>query len=155
MLPAKGRYLVFDARRAANRVSKPAIAFPPRKLFMTMALTVSPLRALHYIKANYPTSVFLSAFHYLFDKFWTPPHVNLTEDEKLAETLAQATERPDGGRKLFTEEDVRRIMEARGSMKESVKKLTGEAVERGAFGAPWLWVTNGEGKAEAFFGSDR
>lgn len=120
-----------------------------------MAMTVSPLRALHYIKANYPPAVFISAFHFLFEKYWTPPHVNLTQDDKLAETLAQATETLEGGKKLFSEAEVKTIMEARGGMKESVKTLTGEAVERGAFGAPWLWVTDDEGKGEAFFGSDR
>ena len=122
---------------------------------MSMSMTVSPLRALHYIKLNYSTDVFLSAFHFLFDKFWTPPHVNLTVDKDLAETLAQATETPEGGKKLFTEEDVKRIMEGRSEMKDKVKELTGEAVEKGAFGAPWFWVTNDEGKEEAFFGSDR
>jgi len=27
--------------------------------------------------------------------------------------------------------------------------------EQGAFGCPWFWVTNSDGKAEPFFGSDR
>lgn len=26
---------------------------------------------------------------------------------------------------------------------------------KGAFGSPWFWVRNGEGKEEPFFGSDR
>lgn len=120
-----------------------------------MSMTISPLRALHFIKANYPTPVFISAFHYMFEQYWTPPHVNLTEDDKLEETLAQATETPEGGKKLFTQEDVKKIMEGRKEMKDKVKDMTAEAVEKGAFGAPWLWVTNDEGKGEAFFGSDR
>lgn len=120
-----------------------------------MSMTISPLRALHFIKANYPTPVFISAFHYMFEQYWTPPHVNLTEDDKLEETLAQATETPEGGKKLFTEDDVKKIMEGRKEMKDKVKDVTGEAAEKGAFGAPWLWVTNDEGNGEAFFGSDR
>jgi hypothetical protein len=27
--------------------------------------------------------------------------------------------------------------------------------KQGAFGCPWFWVTNSEGKSEPFFGSDR
>lgn len=30
-----------------------------------------------------------------------------------------------------------------------------KVLELGAFGAPWMWVKNGEGKEEPFFGSDR
>lgn len=86
---------------------------------------------------------------------WTPPHVNLVDDENLEAALVDATQRPDGGDKLFTGEDVKRIMAGREGKKEKVKEMTGEAVERGAFGAPWLWVTNGKGQTEAFFGSDR
>ncbi|CAM1505399.1 Fc.00g110360.m01.CDS01 [Cosmosporella sp. VM-42] len=152
-LPAKAKYLGKDSRRAARRVGLPHIKSP--KDLMSMAMTISPLRALHFIKANYPTATFLSAFHYLFDKFWTPPHVNLTQEPNLVEALTQATETPQGGRRLFTEEDVQKIMEGRAEMKDRLKNLTAEAVERGAFGAPWLWVTNDEGKTEAFFGSDR
>lgn len=120
-----------------------------------MTMTISPLRALHYIKENYPTTTFISALHYLFDKFWTPPHANLTEDPSLAATLAEATETPEGGPRLFSEEDVARIMAGRAEMKERLKKLTSEAVEKGAFGAPWLVATDADGKTDVFFGSDR
>lgn len=135
-------------------MSKPDIAFPKGD-FMAMSLTTSPLRALHFIKANYPTATFLSAMHFLFDRFWTPPHANVTDDATLAATLAAATETPAGGRRLFSDADVGRIMEARATMKDAVKKETARAVELGAFGAPWLWVTDAQGKGEAFFGSDR
>lgn len=40
-------------------------------------------------------------------------------------------------------------------VKDLLTAATGEALERGAFGAPWLWVTDGEGRGEPFFGSDR
>jgi glutathione S-transferase kappa 1 len=40
-------------------------------------------------------------------------------------------------------------------MKDLLTATTQEALDRGAFGAPWLWVTNEEGKSEPFFGSDR
>ncbi|KAF4981925.1 hypothetical protein FZEAL_2357 [Fusarium zealandicum] len=155
MLPAKAKYLDTDTCRAAERLSIPFKGSPP-DLF-SLAKTLSPLRALHYIKEHYPRSKFLAAFRFLFHKLWLPPHVNLAEDANLTAALAEATDELDGGSgvKLFTDEDVDKIMQGRASMKERVKNLTGEAVDKGAFGAPWLWVTNGQGKTEAFFGSDR
>ena len=83
--------------------------------------------------------------------------MNLAEDANLIAALSEATDELDGGsgKKLFTDEDVKKIMEGRESTKEKVKQLTAEAVDKGAFGAPWLWVTNRDGKSESFFGSDR
>ena len=47
----------------------------------------------------------------------------------------------------------------RSASNEEIKKQltanTEEAVRRGAYGAPWFWVQNGDGKEEPFFGSDR
>ncbi|RMJ05168.1 hypothetical protein CDV36_014157 [Fusarium kuroshium] len=155
MLPAKGRYLADDSRRAAARLSLPYQGSPPD--IFAIAKTLSPLRALQFIKENYPEPTFLATFRFFFHKLWLPPHVNLAEDANLIAALSEATDELDGGsgKKLFTDEDVKRIMEGREGMKEKVKMLTAEAVEKGAFGAPWLWVTNRDGKSEAFFGSDR
>ena len=153
MLPAKAKYLQRDTQRAADRVSKPNFRTP--RDFIKAALTTSAQRALHHIKANYPRATFISAWHFLFHKFWTPPNVNLTVEENLRAALAAATETPAGGRRLFSDEDVRGIMDGREGMKEALKKETGRAVELGAFGAPWFWVTDAQGKGEAFFGSDR
>lgn len=118
-----------------------------------MAMTASPLRALHYIKANYPSSTFLETMEIMFCCLWTAPHVNLTKDDQLVSTLAKAADAQ--GKLLFTDSDVKRIMEGRAEMKDVLKGKTEEAVKLGAFGAPWLWVVNEEGKGEAFFGSDR
>lgn len=129
---------------------------PPPNLF-AIAKTVSPLRALHFIKDKYPKTTFLAAIRFLFHKIWLPPHVNLAEDENLIAALKEATDELDGGsgKKLFSDEDVERIMKGRESMKERVKETTGEALKLGAFGAPWLIATRADGKSEAFFGSDR
>lgn len=93
----------------------------------------------------------------MFHKIWLPPHVNLAEDENLIAALKEATDELDGGsgKKLFSDEDVERVMNGRESMKERVKVTTGEALKLGAFGAPWLIATRADGKSEAFFGSDR
>lgn len=39
--------------------------------------------------------------------------------------------------------------------KDQLMAATKEATDRGAFGAPWLWMTNDAGDEEPFFGSDR
>ncbi|RKL41028.1 hypothetical protein BFJ72_g5923 [Fusarium proliferatum] len=155
VLKAKGKYLARDSFRAAERLGVPYQGSPPD--IVAIAKTVSPLRALHFIKENYPESAYLAAIRYLFHKIWLPPHVNLAEDEKLIAALKEATDELDGGsgKKLFSDEDVEKIMNGRESMKERVKDLTGEAVQKGAFGAPWLIVTRDDGESEAFFGSDR
>ncbi|KAG9505438.1 hypothetical protein J7337_002408 [Fusarium musae] len=155
VLKAKGKYLARDSFRAAERLGVPYQGSPPD--IFAIAKTVSPLRALHFIKDNYSESTYLAAIRFLFHKIWLPPHVNLAEDEKLIAALKEATDELDGGsgKKLFSDEDVEKIMNGRESMKERVKDLTGEAVQKGAFGAPWLIVTRDDGKSEAFFGSDR
>ncbi|KAF5027257.1 hypothetical protein F66182_673 [Fusarium sp. NRRL 66182] len=155
VLPAKAAYLDEDSRRAAERLSVPFQGSPPD--IFAIAKTLSPLRALQFIKENYPESTFLATIRFLFHKIWLPPHVNLAEDANLIAALTEATDELDGGegKTLFTDEDVERIMDGRDSMKERVKELTGEAAAQGAFGTPWLWVTNKDGKSEPFFGSDR
>ena len=49
------------------------------------------------------------------------------------------------------------ILKAAGEKEWKDKLLanTQKALDLGAFGAPWFWVRNGEGKEEPFFGSDR
>jgi 2-hydroxychromene-2-carboxylate isomerase len=40
-------------------------------------------------------------------------------------------------------------------IKDLLSSVTKEALDKGAFGAPWFWVTNDVGASEPFFGSDR
>ena len=62
-----------------------------------------------------------------------------------------------GDGEVIEERQVDEIMEGAASaeMKESVIRETGEALESGAFGAPWMVVRNGAGEEVTFFGSDR
>ncbi|UNI14119.1 Dihydrofolate reductase [Purpureocillium takamizusanense] len=162
MLPAKAKYLSHDSRRAMAARGITDWASPPN--LMELARTQSPLRALHYIKANFPPAALHATLAALFRRFWAPPHANFTDDAVLAATLAEVVVVDDGGgnnnnpqdrRRFFSDEQVRAIMAARDGMKDSLKEETGRALELGAFGAPWIWVTNEAGKAEPFFGSDR
>lgn len=124
-----------------------------------------PLRALHFIKRKYPRKTFETSLHYLFHCFWTPPNTNLCLPENLATALSEVPADfgsiPAGASStapLFSTDEVQAIMAATSSqeVKEQLKAATKEALDRGAFGNPWLWVTNNRtGKAEPFFGSDR
>jgi len=80
---------------------------------------------------------------------WTTPHQNITEAPILTSVL-EATG-------LFTTSEVVEILAAAGEQewKDALTQNTRTALEKGAFGAPWMWVTNSEGKEEPFFGSDR
>jgi 2-hydroxychromene-2-carboxylate isomerase len=125
-------------------------------------MTVVPLRCLHHIKRHYPPATFLAALHFLFHAFWAPPNQDLTTPAGVAAALRAAPEGFAGagagkGGLLFTGEEVKRILQAAGTeeMKGVLKATTQEALGKGAFGAPWLWVSDGRGRAEPFFGSDR
>lgn len=64
----------------------------------------------------------------------------------------------DGHRFFFSADECAAILAAAQTpeVKDALARSTEEALQKGAYGAPWLWVTNGdEGKAEPFFGSDR
>lgn len=128
-------------------------------------LAVLPLRALHYIKANYPPEAYLTTWHYFFHLFWGPVKRNIGESSELAtalSTVPSGFSGPGAGHQaspqpLFAKHDVDGIMKATSEemWKTKLKATVDEALERGAFGAPWLWVTNKKGDSEPFFGSDR
>lgn len=159
MLPARGKYTSRETLRVASRAGLPHIRFPPN--FMARSNSVPALRALHFVKAKYPTAVFLTTLRFFFHAFWTPPHTEVSNADSVADILRscpaafnEAGELGEG--KLFTETDVAGIMAgAAGEMKDSVRKETDAVVAQGAFGAPWMCVKNRQGKEDFFFGSDR
>jgi len=61
------------------------------------------------------------------------------------------------GRIQFTPEEISSILAATKDQawKDVLTENTKKVLEQGAFRAPWMWVTNGEGKQGPFFGSDR
>jgi glutathione S-transferase kappa 1 len=85
----------------------------------------------------------------MLNKLWTPPWSNITEPEVLRKELTNLN--------LFSAKEVDEITAA-AETKEWKDKLlsnTQEALDKGAFGAPWFWVKNAQGVEEPFFGSDR
>lgn len=164
-LPAKANYGMYDARRSCARAGVPEAQPPPD--FMKRAITVQPLRALHYIKSNFATDTYVAAFHYLFYRFWTPENADLRDVEVLKSVLQAAPAGFSGKESLkasssqrkpmFTAAEVDAILAGSTAQtaKDQLTAATKEALDRGAFGAPWMWVTNDEGDEEPFFGSDR
>ncbi|KAF7879234.1 hypothetical protein EAF04_000431 [Stromatinia cepivora] len=144
-LPAKAKYSKFDTARTKLYHGLPDLQpsefFPP--------VTLLPQRALCFIKSRYPVETFEKTWLSIFDALWVPPQRNITIPDEFRDFLSKLGS--------FDEKQVEEIME-KATEKEWKDKLlanTKDALEKGAFGAPWLWVRNGEGKEEPFFGSDR
>lgn len=98
-----------------------------------------------YIKAAHPDA-YIPAFTDIFHAMWERG-VDVSQPELLAETLGQR----------FSAEQVREVL-AKASdaeYKGILNANTKEALDRGAFGCPWLFVRNSRGNEEPFFGSDR
>ncbi|CAK7224396.1 hypothetical protein SBRCBS47491_005536 [Sporothrix bragantina] len=162
-LPAKAKYGMFDSRRSCDRAGVPEVRPPPD--FMARSMTVLPLRALHYIQRNFSADAYVTAFHYLFYRFWTPENADLRDPEVLRSVLREAPAgfsgksslAKSGAQPLFTAAQVDAILVGATAQaaKDQLTAATKEATDRGAYGAPWLWVTNDAGVSEPFFGSDR
>ncbi|KAL1958049.1 hypothetical protein VTO42DRAFT_5261 [Malbranchea cinnamomea] len=142
-LPAKAAYGAFDRKRAVKYFGVKDFEvpsfFPP--------LSLLPQRAITYVKLNYPREryeqTFLLYWDYLFYR-----HIDISKPENLATLFSDAG---------YSKEEVERILAAAQSpeIKKALTDRTKEALDRGAFGAPWFWVKNSKGEEEPFFGSDR
>jgi glutathione S-transferase kappa 1 len=130
-----------------------------------------PQRALHFVKQRHGAAALAAAMHWLFREFWVV-HSDLTTADGLASRLAAAPAGFDGRvravadddekdaekhKKMFTPQQVREIVDAAASpdCKARLADATARALAQGAYGLPWFWVTDAEGKGVPFFGSDR
>ncbi|OGM39259.1 thioredoxin [Aspergillus bombycis] len=110
-------------------------------------LSLLPQRALTYIKSHHPKESLSAAFRSCFETMWKR-QLDISVSENLAQALGN----------VFSVEEVQKIITAAGTpeVKAELAATTARVVkELGAFGCPWFWVVNGEGKGEPFFGSDR
>jgi glutathione S-transferase kappa 1 len=103
-----------------------------------------------YVKAKFPNERFEEALLILWDYIFFR-HIDISKPENMISALAD----PAGGK--FSEPEIKDIMGAAGQQEFKQKLLdrTQEALDKGAYGAPWFWVRNGKGVEEPFFGSDR
>ncbi|KAI1376663.1 thioredoxin-like protein [Hypoxylon crocopeplum] len=164
-LPAKAAYGAHDSRRSLHAVGLTNVS-PPGDL-MEAGRTQLALRALHYIKAHYPTATYLATWRYLLHAFWTlhqPPITPSSLRSALSgvtstfPTSSSGSEEEGEGIPLFAAPEVEQILRAAESpeYKDVLRGATETALKRGAFGAPWFWATNAAtGQSEPFFGSDR
>lgn len=120
------------------------------KLFFLL----QPQRAITYIKATYPRAKFEQTFNLLWQWLWYEHH-----DISKPDVFSKLLQSPEAG---FSAEQVAEIMAAANDKKwkDELLARTQEAIDQGAFGAPWFWVLrtgeNGEVLEECgFFGSDR
>ncbi len=130
-LPARGKYMPVDIARWVRRYGVP-FAFNPN----------FPMNTLHAMRAALAAQELggFPAYHEaLFRAAWAEP-ANLSDLAVLRDVIAKAGLDAEG------------IVARAGSdeIKERLKANTAEAVERGAFGAPTLFVGD-----EMFFGNDR
>ena len=99
-----------------------------------------------YIKDNFPADRYENQFEELWLAYWRD-HMDISKPEVMTKCLTRH----------FTEDEAHQIIE--GGTSSRYKKLlteeTARLVEKGAFGAPWFFVRNKDGKEEPFFGSDR
>ena len=87
-----------------------------------------------------------AAFEKLWEYVWLQG-VDISIAENLGHALGE----------VLSEKEVEMVLQ-RGKEQEAKDKLqenTKKALELGAFGAPWMFVTNKQGKSQPFFGSDR
>ncbi|KAK2810178.1 hypothetical protein FQN50_003148 [Emmonsiellopsis sp. PD_5] len=106
-----------------------------------------PQRVATYIKSKYPRARFEQTF-LLYWTYMFYRHIDLSKPENVIALLQE---------EKYSAKEIETIMAAAQSAegKQALTDRTKEALDRGAFGAPWFWVRNAEGKEEPFFGSDR
>lgn len=100
-----------------------------------------------YIKRHFPRerfeTTFLALWEWMFYK-----NVDISKPEHIAELF-----KGHG----YSGQEVEGILAAAASpeYKQALTANTQVALDKGAYGAPWFWVRNWEGREEPFFGSDR
>ncbi|HEY1029252.1 MAG TPA: 2-hydroxychromene-2-carboxylate isomerase [Pseudomonas sp.] len=133
MIPAKGRYMIHDLMRFAERYGVP-MRFNPHFPINTLTL----MRLLVAVQLHQPECLG-EALRVLFQALWVDG-VNMGEPARVADVLTAAGFDVAALQAQISEPAV----------KEALKTTTEEAVRRGVFGAPTCFVGQ-----EMFFGQDR
>lgn len=133
MIPAKGRYMIRDLARYAERYGVP-MRFNPHFPINTLTL----MRLLVAVQLHQPERLD-DALQALFQATWVDG-VNMGDPARVAEVLAAAG--------LDAAALQQQIGEP--AVKDALKATTEEAVRRGVFGAPTCFVGD-----DMYFGQDR
>ncbi|WLG49205.1 2-hydroxychromene-2-carboxylate isomerase [Pseudomonas sp. FP1742] len=132
-IPAKGRYMFQDLDRYARRYGVP-LKFNPHFPINTLML----MRAVTGMQMRHPER-FQAFIDCLFHALWVEGR-SLDDPATVAAVLTQNNFDPNEVLALTADENV----------KAGLKQNTDEAVQRGVFGAPSMFVGN-----QLFFGQDR
>ena len=132
-VPAKGRYMFEDLARYARRYNVP-LQFNPHFPINTLVL----MRAITGIQLHHPER-FQDFVDCLFRALWVESR-HLGDPTVVAAVLTEHGFNPDDVVALANDETV----------KAALKDNTEQAVQRGVFGAPSMFVGN-----QLFFGQDR
>ena len=132
-VPAKGRFMLQDLARFARRYQVP-MQFNPHFPINTLPL----MRAAVAVQQRLPER-FEAFLTLIFQAMWVQAR-NLGDPAVLAEVLVAGGFDPQQLLALTAEQ----------AIKDALKANTDEAVKRGVFGAPSMFVGN-----ELFFGQDR
>jgi glutathione S-transferase kappa 1 len=141
-LPAKAALSKYDLKRTIAHFGTEQLSSPP---FFPI-LSVVPQRAISVVQSRHDRETFercwLDTWRYSFIT-----HIDISKPEGLAKLLGEH----------FDDKEVKEIMRLMGTKeyKDRLTANTKEALDRGAFGAPWFWMTNDQGVSEPLFGSDR
>ncbi|PXX52185.1 2-hydroxychromene-2-carboxylate isomerase [Pseudomonas sp. LAMO17WK12:I10] len=132
-IPAKGRYMLQDLARYAKHYEVP-LAFNPHFPINTLLL----MRAVTGIQLRHPQR-FIAFIDCLFRALWVEKR-NLNDPATVAAVLSEGGFDPQEVLALTNDEEV----------KNALKDKTEQALQRGVFGAPSMFVDN-----QLFFGQDR
>jgi glutathione S-transferase kappa 1 len=99
-----------------------------------------------YVKDTFSKDQYEASLRELWVAIWEQL-MDLSKPELMAKALSRH----------FSAQEAEEIMSAANdpTYKQKLLNNTQRALDLGAFGAPWFWVTNYKGKSEPFFGSDR
>lgn len=146
VVPAKANYMGKDLRRLATYYQIP-LQTPsnvPEALFVKGSL--SAMRLLTATKIGSQDHVEVLS-RQLWNRIWGTDK-DITTEESLREACATA-----GLELELADNLIGQIGES--SVKEELKRSTQEALDLGAFGAPFIVIHDDDGNKERFFGSDR
>ena len=145
LVPLKGRYLYKDLQRLSEMSH---IKLKPPQDFMTRMLqSLKPMRlitAISYYYPNQPELIIRSSIAF-WQRLWRFD-VEIETFTALQEVLNHI-----GITKLSIQKKIIENSQTNPIIKDQLKKNTQQAIDSGAFGAPWIIVND----KECFFGSDR
>lgn len=100
-----------------------------------------------YVKKNFSREKFETTFLTLWEWMFYK-NIDISKPDQLIKLFQS-----NG----YSDSEIKQILEAASSpeFKQALTANTQTALDKGAYGAPWFWVRNSEGKEEPFFGSDR